>query len=282
MSHALLSAALNALGSVPLEAFTPTLLSTSPKAQVWRLVNSECDWVLKCTLDPANEDRQAWDNQAWIHAQAADAHIAPPLIHYQPGHPAILMAHIDAPDWSERINDPALDPELAQTLKILHALPTAAHPGSAPLDWVETIQSYLHHPNVASHPLAATLLDNLKPWLPKRSARAPVLVHHDPHAKNWLADQRPLLIDWEYAGLNDPLFDLVATARYHDWPVGRCEAWLQSYGFAGDWEEFLRLSLWFDAIHWLWCIQFDRFETMPPPFEAKILRRLSSASLHFE
>lgn len=136
------------------------------------------------------------------HSAAAEAGLAPPIRFACPDSGVLVLDWLDQPDW-RRAPGPlaALMPRVAA----LHRLPA----GLAPLD-------------LAAH--AGRYLDRLAPvpgWLaeawPAFSAPAlnppfsPVPCHHDLTAGNLLGG-RPWLLDWEYAGLGDPAFDLAVIA----------------------------------------------------------------------
>jgi len=57
----------------------------------------------------------------------------------------------------------------------------------------------------------------------------PRLCHNDVHYLN-VVDAEPLrLIDWEYAGLGEPLFDLASVCVYHDYSTEERDRLLSAY-----------------------------------------------------
>jgi thiamine kinase len=84
-----------------------------------------------------------------------------------------------------------------------------------------------------------------------------VLCHNDLNPANIVTDRRgrPWLVDWEYAGLGDPAFDLASCISQHELAPAQCEAFLARYRAAGgllDRNRFV-LALWgFDYVQWLW------------------------------
>jgi thiamine kinase-like enzyme len=84
------------------------------------------------------------------------------------------------------------------------------------------------------------------------------LCHHDLHALNMLfdADGRLWLIDWEYAGLNDPVYDLASYVRQHGLPRAQRLHLLDAYRHAGGRAidpARLEWACWtFDYVQWLW------------------------------
>lgn len=83
----------------------------------------------------------------------------------------------------------------------------------------------------------------------------PRLCHNDVHHLN-LVDRTPLrLIDWEYAGLGEPFFDLASVCVYHDYSMRHRALLLQAYAGILDPAHVERLAkcCWlFEYIRDLW------------------------------
>jgi thiamine kinase len=87
--------------------------------------------------------------------------------------------------------------------------------------------------------------------------RATALCHHDIHAQNLVTDPagRLWLVDWEYAGLGDPVFDLASCASQLELSAASVGLLCDEYVRAGGSVELTRLDLarWaFDYVQWLW------------------------------
>lgn len=83
------------------------------------------------------------------------------------------------------------------------------------------------------------------------------LCHHDIHSQNILIDaqQRLWLVDWEYAGLGAPVFDLASFTCQADLSPAAARILCGAYVQAGGAVEQGRLALacWaFDYVQWLW------------------------------
>lgn len=80
--------------------------------------------------------------------------------------------------------------------------------------------------------------------------------HNDVVAENLVGQPRPMLIDWEYACDNDPLFDLASLIAYHELSPDVSQAWLDAYLGANvlpeNRERLEQQCRLFDALHWLW------------------------------
>jgi thiamine kinase len=79
--------------------------------------------------------------------------------------------------------------------------------------------------------------------------------HNDIIAENIVAQDRLMLLDWEYACDNDPMFDLASVIGFHDLGAKQTEILFNAY--AGGADSALREQLdtqihLFDAVQWLW------------------------------
>jgi thiamine kinase-like enzyme len=86
---------------------------------------------------------------------------------------------------------------------------------------------------------------------------ANVLCHHDVHAQNLVTEPagRLWLVDWEYAGLGDPVFDLASCASQLQLSAASAGLLCDEYLRAGGTVDPARLELarWaFDYVQWLW------------------------------
>lgn len=147
---------------------------------------------------------------------AARIGIAPPVVVSDPASGAMASRFLEA-----RAVEPAelsKDPLLAETAA---ALRRVHHAGTVPtvFDPFATIMGY-HHlaaDRSISEPFdfarclsIVERFQKVRPWHPT------VLGHNDLLNANLLFDQRLRLIDWEYAGMADPYFDLANLSANHD------------------------------------------------------------------
>lgn len=186
----------------------------------------------------------------------AAAGLAPPVVRCDPAVRLLVTHWIAGTDGSLGVDrvDYVID-RVAASLQRLHAL--APPPGLRKVSFTEQagrLQARLPvggqgRAFAASMPeLFARLDEGCQPL---------VVCHHDVHAQNMIfdADGRLWLVDWEYAGLGDPVFDLASfasQARLADSGVQRLiEAYTRSGGSIDP--ERLPLARWvFDYVQWLW------------------------------
>jgi thiamine kinase len=79
--------------------------------------------------------------------------------------------------------------------------------------------------------------------------------HNDIIAENIVVQDRLMLLDWEYACDNDPIFDLASVIGFHDLGAKRTEILFHAYSGGADSTLRERLDMQirlFDAVQWLW------------------------------
>ena len=158
---------------------------------------------------------------------AAECGISPGLFHHEPG--AIVLDWVEgAPLSIDALKDAAVLTRVTALVRRAHAQMTRALRGPAlAFDVFHVLRDYataLHgrSAHLAQLPRFAAVADELEAAVtPSRI----VLAHNDLLPANVLDDGARLwLIDWDYAGFNDPLFDLanlaanfgLSTARERD------------------------------------------------------------------
>jgi thiamine kinase-like enzyme len=194
-------------------------------------------------LDRASENK--------ILIRAAAAGLAPELIYADVESGILLNRYIPGHAWdvADLYNDANID-RLAALLRKVHALPLSAKkfdPNAVAGHYVANLESRrelyafgLHCEKVATD-------------LPRSDVF--VCCHNDVVAGNVIGGSSPVLLDWEYACDNDPMFDLASLIGFHNLDDGRGSVLLRAYAGGGDpvlaerLESQVRL---YDAIQWLW------------------------------
>lgn len=146
---------------------------------------------------------------------------------------------------------------IANLLSRLHALP--APPGVRHVDLTETVDGYLRaldergDRSELMSPSLRVRARNAAMALRHRSADR--LCHNDVHHLNVIGNGSLHLIDWEYSGLGEPLFDLASLCVYHGYDSSERELLLDTYFAAPDPSAPHRLELacWlFEYVRELW------------------------------
>lgn len=136
----------------------------------------------------------------------------------------LLEEYVAGTAWAEpEFRDAAKLAELAIVLRRLHALPPTGR----------------HFP---LHAAARRYRNTLRPgtdlqdadrWLAVVEALEPAAIlcccHNDLAAGNIISGARIVLLDWEYAGDNDPLFDLATVLEQHDLASETAGVLLEAY-----------------------------------------------------
>jgi thiamine kinase-like enzyme len=181
-----------------------------------------------------------------------------------------IDARLDAPDFTA---SPALE-QVGDAMARLHSLRVPAHlrqvrfGEQARLLEAGLPASVLRADFTAAATTAFARLDS-EPGL--------ALCHHDMHSQNIIIDagHRLWLVDWEYAGLGAPIFDLASFTCQADLSPMATRALCSAYVRAGGTVEQERLALacWaFDYVQWLW-YQSLRGAPTDSPEPAEVARR---------
>lgn len=197
-------------------------------------------------------------SEALILDAAADAGIGPQVLLCDPARHLLVTSYM-GPTWSDE--DAACGDNIvriAAVLRRLHAL--APPPGLHSVDLLVSIDGYLRTLDENSVYCAATVstMRNRAREVAGMLQRDSVarLCHNDVHALNIVATRDGLrLIDWEYAGLGERMFDLASICVYQRYDKAQREQLLLAYTAISDRVGMHRLELacWlFEYIRDLW------------------------------
>jgi aminoglycoside phosphotransferase (APT) family kinase protein len=185
-------------------------------AAVYRVEAAGRAWVLK--VAPPHEPLDGWRRGADIWRAAAEAGVAPHVVHVDEARRAVVTERVADRSFTARFFEPATRAaaigELGAVLRRVHALPIPAG-GTSPEPRARLGASWA---GLAGFPVPAWIGDAVRLALdepPPPADRAPVLSHNDVNPSNLIYDgQRLMLLDWDSAGANDPLYDLAAVAVF--------------------------------------------------------------------
>jgi aminoglycoside phosphotransferase (APT) family kinase protein len=191
------------------------------------------------------------------HRAAAAAAVAPAVRDAAPDGSWILMDYVEGGMWTPpRLQAPEGLRSLGACLQRLHA--TAPPKGLAAFDPV-SIARGLAHAILKRDPAAAAKVDALVAGTRQLAldcaafAVTPVITHGDLNAGN-LIGPAPMLVDWEYAQLADPVYDLACLSVYYPGLRLRTEELLGMAGIT-DADGAVRVRLYarlFDGLNTLW------------------------------
>ncbi len=164
---------------------------------------------------------------------AAALGIAPEVVHAEPG--VLVLRHIDGRTLTgEDVRRPEMLERLVPVLKRCHAeMPRRIAGPVATFQVFRILDSYAailrrdafpHTPGLPRLRECAATLER------EVGLAAPVFCHNDLLAANFIDDgARVWLIDWEYAGWNDPLFDLANLASNNELAPAQARALIGAY-----------------------------------------------------
>jgi aminoglycoside phosphotransferase (APT) family kinase protein len=185
-------------------------------------------------ISKSDELIDAWRARLEILRLAADAGVAPRLIHTDEARRAVLSVFVSGKPFVAAYGDPrtrvAAVVDLGRTLRRVHDLPVPASADSRePREVLAAIWSGLS----ATAGIPAFVGDAVRRVLdetPPRSGRDAVLSHNDVNPGNLVYDEEKLLlVDWDAAGRNDPYYDLAAIALFHRMDDDTCHRLLSAH-----------------------------------------------------
>jgi thiamine kinase len=157
----------------------------------------------------------------------------------------------------DAMRDPATLRPLTALLRRLHSI--SAPDSVQQSDLIAILQGYWQ--TLDAHPAHQHEADAVRTYaheIASESAQAAnrCLCHNDVHHLNLMSDGKQLwLLDWEYAGIGDPFFDLAAVCCYHDYNQALRNQLLLAYRgeLTNDDAQRLQRMCWlFDYIKVLW------------------------------
>ena len=200
----------------PTTTITPIAAGLSG-AGVYRVDAHGRSFVLKVAKAAVPDDE--WHSRLRIQRTAADAGVAPAILHVDEAQRAVLSAFVVDHSFPARYGNPTTRSEalvqLGRTIRRVHDLPLAAEDRArdprefAASTWSE-LDASLAVPAFVSQQVRRVLEET-----PPPTDRPVVLSHNDVNPTNLVFDgERLLLLDWDTAGRNDPFYDLASAAVF--------------------------------------------------------------------
>jgi thiamine kinase-like enzyme len=158
--------------------------------------------------------------------------VAPEVIHHEDG--VLISAHLDARTLdAAAVRDARFVPRMAAVLRALHEGWDRLTGEMLYFSAFQTVATYTRTARVLKAELPEdidALLDDARFLARQVAPFVPVLCHNDLLAANILDDGRHVwLVDWEYAGVGHPLFDLASVSSNCGFSADQERALLVAY-----------------------------------------------------
>ena len=223
--------------------------------EAWRLQVPQGTWFVR--RGHLHADRLGVDrpSECALLRIVAAAGLAPEVLACEPAAGLLVTRFIEGAPWSAAdVTREANLQKVAAALRRLHALPVPS--GVHEVDY-ERQARHLAASLPAVDDTTAALHARAAEAFRRIAARRPplTLCHNDLHHLNLLDDGRRLwLVDWEYGGGGNPLFDIASFLALAELGPVPTEVFLDAYGLprsAGG--GLLDDARWlFDYVQWLW------------------------------
>ncbi len=234
----------------------------------WRVDSSAGRYTLR--LDASADRRPGVERgrELMLHAVAAGAAIAPRIVRGAPEVQVLICEFLDGRCWTtgDFQQDESLD-QLGERLAALHALlPPAECAGRfEPLALVRHYLQLAGGASVAAHD-AGQVLSRLRSSVAQVEAAAarPCIVHGDLPYGNVLENSKLWLLDWEYAQVADPIYDVACVLACVPLSGRRQRRLLAAAGLGGRDAASLAAAVdIYRALSWAW--QLARGERAAAP-----------------
>ncbi len=195
--------------------------------------------------------------EARLHAAAAAAGLAPALVHVDPEHRFMIMEYVQGTPWQpadfsrvDRLR------QLGVALRSLHAInPPVVAPFNLP--------ALLHHhyrrleqAEPADQRWLAQLMERAATAFRacRSGDRGSTMMHGDLHHSNLIGAERLYLLDWEYAAVADPLFDVACVLAYYPGAVAHADTLLDAARLTSEVDrQMLDQATWlYVLVSYLW------------------------------
>jgi thiamine kinase-like enzyme len=184
-------------------------------------------------------------NEVAANRAAAAIGVAPQVVAFLPLEGILITRFLEAPPIrEEKMRQPQTIRRIAETLRQVHALaPIAGH-----FSAFEVVRTYAERAQEhgvripASYQPMLQEADRLQAACAVRPL-APCPCHNDLLSGNFLDDGQIRILDWEYAGMGDPYFDLANLAMNNHFDDSNDELLLRAYWGSLTEGRFARLRL---------------------------------------
>jgi thiamine kinase-like enzyme len=241
-------------GSIEVKSLGAGLIS-----ETYRVARDGIAYVLKV----AAESRELPVGLSWevrVLERAAVAGLAPPLVYCDLDGAVLLSRWEEGSSWiSQQAAAPANLQRIAELLRRVHALavPIPARQFT-PLQWIAIYEEALsRRTSSSSDPALRAAALSCAQALAELPRAVGVVCHSDLHAMNLIQTSDSLiLLDWEYAHVADPLWDLAGWCANNDFESEMQRSLLTRYlgdaPILSQWQRLRLLLALYDYVCLLW------------------------------
>jgi len=198
-------------------------LNSGVSSQSWLVRYNKELFVLRVDRPDVNGIKPDRVNEMRVRNYIATAGHAEHMVYFDVDAGILVTTYIEGKEWTlEDLQVKENLGTLAKRLKNLHS----HHPEVKQINLVEDIEHYetlLNTTESFGWCKEATLL------LINMQDRPISLCHGDVLPQNLIENEQLWFIDWEYAGLGDPLFDLATLVQHHELSKELCNHFLVQY-----------------------------------------------------
>ena len=241
-------------GAVEIQPLAKGLISDT-----YRVVRDGAGYAVKTAAEQGVDLGLDLGWEAQLLELAASSKLAAPLEYFDPERAVLVSRWVAGEAWArEDVRHAANIGAICGLLRRVHALPAPAPARvMSPSSWVRLYGAALSRAGRSVDTGLRTEAASRLLELSRLPAAAGVVCHSDLHRMNLLQDGgRLTLLDWEYAHVSDPFWDLAGWAANNDFdPQARRELLGNYLGTAPSQAEWLRLSvmMWlYDYVCVLW------------------------------
>jgi thiamine kinase len=218
----------------------------------WRVETRAGRFVLR--VDGPAWRRPGVDRQRELvlHGLAAAAGLAPRIVRALPDRGLLVCEFLAGADWAAAdFGERARLVQLGSRLRELHAL---AAPQLVGFDPVAILDDYLARADELAQAQGAALRPALASACRRvqASGRPAVIIHGDLVHGNLRAGRELWLLDWEYAQVGDPAWDIGCILAYYPAARAHSEALLAAAGLTGAREAAAAASYVYAVLSWAW------------------------------
>ena len=225
-------------------------LTSGQSNQTLRLITDTEDYVLKRWQ---HQRLFAVDRELEVTVQKhlAKNALAPEVIDYHLEQGWLLQPYYPASSLQQVTLSPAIKATvLAETLSKIHSTQIEI-PGWS---MAERVEHYLQRLQLADSLLASTLREQLLPMKPLLEdwLNYPVLCHNDLSMNHILMTDPIRIVDWEYAGIGHPMFDIASAIKINQLSHEMALRLIADYEQLTHYQiDPLRLAQWCEFVEWL-------------------------------